>query len=102
MLSTNTVEDNGNIDDGITTKVSITHHPIHQKPISTGNRIPETRSPPYADATDTDENSDEYEDRIDKVDGRLPNISRTISCSNQLQKRYCSLQCYNAAESNTR
>ena len=99
MLSTNTVEGNGTLDDGITTKVRITHQPVPQMPNRRGHRLPEPRSPPFADATDSDENSDEY---VDMMNDRIPNPIHTNHCSNQSQKRYCSLQCYKAAEPNNR
>ena len=103
MLSTNIVESNENGDDGVTTKVSITNLPVSQKydayrGVRTGPRLPKAKSPPFADATDTDDNSDEYEER--KLE-RVQVVDRTSSCSNQRQPSYCSLQCYKAAaESN--
>ena len=104
-LSTNASEGiNGSLDDGIgssvTTSVSITHQHIPQKQIRYGQRIPEPQSPPYADATDSDDdNNEECEERVDE---RIPAFNPPSYCSNQPQKRYCSLQCFKAAESNTR
>ena len=98
-LSTNSVEGNRNIEDGITTRVSISHQPVPQKPIRTVNILPDPGSPPFADATDTDENSDECEEKIPR---RIPTLKPPNYCSNQTKKRYCSLECYKAAESNTR
>ena len=105
-LSTNAIEGiNGSIDDGIgssvTTSVSITHKQIPQRKTRYGQRIPEPQSPPYADATDSDEdyNNEECEERVDE---RIPAFNPPNYCSNQPQKRYCSLQCFKAAESNSR
>ena len=105
-LSTNAIEGiNGSIDDGIgssvTTSVSITHKQIPQRKSRYGQRIPEPQSPPYADATDSDEDetNEECEERVDE---RIPAFNPPSYCSNQPQKRYCSLQCFKAAESNLR
>ena len=105
-LSTNAIEGiNGSIDDGIgssvTTSVSITHKQIPQRKTRYGQRIPEPQSPPYADATDSDEDytNEECEERVDE---RIPAFNPPNYCSNQPQKRYCSLQCFKAAESNSR
>ena len=105
-LSTNAIEGiNGSIDDNIgssvTTSVSITHKQIPQRKTRYGQRIPEPQSPPYADATDSDEddNNEECEERVDE---RIPSFNPPNYCSNQPQKRYCSLQCFKAAESNSR
>ena len=106
MLSTNAIEGiTGNEQEGITTKVRITQQPIPQKCIITDTRLHETKSPPFADATDADDNSDEYEERIPE---RIPVFDSTNPCSNQrtfsvpLQLNYCSSECYKAAESGTR
>ena len=99
MLSTNTIEGNGNLDDGITTKVSITHQAIPKRSLKSGYRVPESQSPPFADASDTDDNSEEDEVKMDE---NMPNINRTNYCSSKFEKRYCSLQCYKAGESNIR
>ena len=99
MLSTNTIEGNGNLDDGITTKVSITHQAIPKRSLKSGYRVPESQSPPFADASDTDDNSEEDEVKMDE---NMPNLNRTNYCSSKFEKRYCSLQCYKSGESNPR
>lgn len=106
-LSTNAIERiNGSIDDGIgssvTTSVSITHQQIPQRKTRYGQRIPEPQSPPYADATDSDDDDDNNEECDERVDERIPAFNPPNYCSNQPQKRYCSLQCFKAAESNSR
>jgi hypothetical protein len=96
-LSTNSVEGSRNIEDGITTRVSISHTPLPQKPII--NILPDPGSPPFADATDTDENSEECEE---KIHGSITSLQPRNHCSNQAKKRYCSVECFKASELNTR
>ena len=94
-LCTNTGQNDENDDDVTTTRVSITHHQAPRGRVTSAQpALTKPTSPPFADATDTDDNSDEYDT---KKNERVPVICRTRSHPNQLQPRYCSLQCYKAA-----
>ena len=98
-ISSNTVEASRRLEDGVSTKICISHQPTSHKERQPVNKLPDSGSPPFADATDTDENSEECEERIH---GRIQTTKPPNHCSNQRRKRYCSLDCYKAAESNTR
>ena len=85
--------------DGETTQVSITRHADSHNCSSSRSSTFQAGSPPFADATDSDDNSGE---EIGKGSESVPMFSHKSahSCSNQPQ--YCSMQCYKAAQLKSR
>ena len=84
---------------GETTQVSITRHTDPHNCSSSRSSTFQAGSPPFADATDSEDTSGED---IGKGSESVPMFSQKRANSSSNQPQYCSMQCYKAAKLNSR